>query len=190
MFVRAGANGNMTAHKLVTTTDPPTWEPASLKSSVLKDFSTFSIPKLGYRTFKGAMTGKELLGYISHIRSTRRGFRPGFLVADIHDTFSVLSDYGDDEWQGLDAATKTLHAVKPNFFTVKEALHKLMNNDALGVALNPDTAIVLEMQEMQDDPWTIYYKGTRVGRVSEEGNIRINNKVMNRDTFRRQLKVD
>lgn len=162
------------------------WEEVHIPASALKGFTSFSSPKLGYRNIKRGPDPHSVT-YLTSQRSTRRGFRLDNIRADNLSVFNL--ENVEAGWDFLDLWTKTKVVYSPEFVGLKQGLAELQAGNLLGFAVNHDIAIAIDMDIAAKFPWSIYFKGMRVGGISDTGIITIHNKIVNRQEVRSQLEI-
>lgn len=162
------------------------WEEIQIPASKLKNFGTFSIPALGYRNV--GIGNNETVIRLWHSRSTRRGFRLEHVGVETVAPFDMLGDV--PVWELMDRWAQVDTVYNPKFVPLKLGIPQLLNHESIGFAVNPDTAVTLDADGDADNPWTIHYKGNKVGGIDENGVIMIRHKVVNRRDVRRTLELE
>lgn len=168
---------------LSTRRDEPYWDVTRVPLDYMKDFTSFAVPRLGYRTVEFA--GNQLLLDLQHQRSTRRGFRLELVRSEGVPISTMLFGECNEVFRAFGEAWQANLCYFPKFDTVKSGINKLLAAETTAVALSPDMAIVLDVEQAGDIPFSILYRGTRIGTVDDDSRIRINNKAVSRESFRR-----
>lgn len=164
--------------------DEPWWNVMRVPIDMVKDFTSFAVPKLGYRIIRWG--NDELLVKLEHQRSTRRGFRLELVRAEPSAISAMLFGEVDGVFAAHSESRQADICYFPEFDTVKTGINKLLACETTAVALSPDMAIVLDVEQAGHIPFSIMYRGTRIGTVDDIGCIRINNKAVSRESFRRK----
>lgn len=163
------------------------WEEVVIPVSKLKGFTTFSIPKLGYRNLESR--NLKAVAQLSSTRSTKRGFRLEGVMVDYLDDYSMVYPYSDPVWEFMSSEQRTNIIYNPTFTPLKIGLQELMEGRLSSFAMSPDIAVALDTDADSDKPWAIYFKSIKVGAVDGDGVVSVNNKVVSRNAVRRELEL-
>jgi hypothetical protein len=155
------------------------WEDAIIPASKLKGFTTFSIPKLGYRNLEHGDIKAVI--QLSSVRSTKRGFRLDCVNVDYLDDFAMVYPHADPIWEYMGSEDKVRLIFEPNFLPLKIGLQELMEGRLSSFAMSSDIALSLDTDADADKPWAIYFKSIKVGAVAADGTITVNNKTISRN---------
>lgn len=169
--------------KLIKRNSSVHWDITIVPLDYMKDFTSFAVPRLGYRTMRYA--GNDLLVNLQHQRSTRRGFRLELIRSEGAPISNMLFGESEAVFGSYEEPRQADICYFPEFDTVKSGINKLLASETTAVALSPDMAIVLDVEQAGDIPFSIMYRGTRIGTVDDDSRIRINNKAVSRESFRR-----
>lgn len=183
-FHAALSNTEAEVARLDKRNSEPWWNVMRVPVDMVKDFTSFAVPRLGYRIIKWGPD--DLLMKLEHQRSTRRGFRLELVRTESSTISTMLFGEVDGVFNAYNEAQQANICYFPEFDTVKSGINKLLSCETTAVALSPDMAIILDVEQAGHIPFSVLYRGTRIGTVDDAGRIRINNKAVSRESFRRK----
>jgi hypothetical protein len=160
------------------------WKDGKYPHDLLKDFSSFQYPKLGYRQLQQSKV-KNAVVAASTARSALRGLRQESIRYDPLPVYNALAMVGDN-FSEANAARRLKEIFQPTFTPFTQGLKKLMDGDWPAFAVNEDLAIGLCVSNDRDG-WDIYFRGRVVGNITPDGVMNITNKILNRDSIKRKL---
>jgi hypothetical protein len=161
------------------------WKENKLQGTVLRDFSAFQYPKLGYRQLQQGRT-KNCVAAVSTIRSALRGLREDSISYAYLPVYNALGPFDPNGFDEANKARRLKEIFKPTFTPFSVGLKKLMDEEWPGFAVNEDLAVGICVSS-DAGGWDIFFRGRLVGNVSSDGAINITNKILNRESIKRKL---
>ena len=160
----------------------------NLPLDVLKSFTTFSWPKLGYRNSLVSDQNVLICTYLQSLRSTRRGLSAELLQANSPTPVLVWTMASDVTTPPTKEAW-LYNVYHPHFFRYSEAVKMLASDEAIAVAINEDVCLTHSITG--DAPhsarFDILFRDRVVGYVLNSGEITFRNKGMVKIKFLRKL---
>lgn len=161
------------------------WKENKLPHTVLRDFTSFQYPKLGYRQIQQGRT-KNCVAAISTTRSALRGLREDSISYIYLPVYTALGPFDPDAFHEVNRARRMKEIFKPTFTPFTVGIKKLMDGEWPGFAVNEDLAVGICVSSDKGG-WDIFFRGRIVGNVSSDGTVNITNKILKRDSIKRKL---
>lgn len=159
-----------------------TWEREILPATEFTSFSDFKYPTLGYREFKTEKYNQVL--FLSCKRSALRGLRVDLInPVPLPIYASLRPEHNELYWLMKDVA-RCRELFRPKFTSLKDGMKKLLAGDVPGFAMNEQVAVGISVNTSKDRAYDIYFRNRVVGCITDEGNVQLSNKVVNRSDFR------
>ena len=187
-FARVENGTNEALVEKMPDNDRHRWTAMHIPVDLLKDFTTFSIPKLGYRNILFGDVNAVI--NLSCVRSTQRGFKLDHVTYSSPPVYGTLGISVDDIWETQNKTQRVRVIYFPKFPSIKEGLKDMLAGQSAGCALSPDAAIFMDLDCDAEFPWSIVFKGKPVGGVDEHGQIVVRNKVVSRSSLRKLLDIN
>lgn len=166
-------------------TDEHAADQVHLPAAVLKDLSVFAQPPLGYRNIDTGKYGNAVV-WLASTRTAHRGMRLESVRSILLPPYHVLPQLGM-----LYEATQRHPRIKllyaPKFYNFHNGMNMLRSGKHLGFAVNNNLAIGLSHTRNDSGLYDIYYRERVAGTVDLDGNIKVFNRVVARETIHRQL---
>lgn len=159
------------------------WVRRSVPLSVLKSFSTFKYPALGYRNIPDATRPGMHVMHVTSRRSAVRGLREDSLVINGLPVFDNLLAHQIVPLIHTTTRQARIRSIfKPEFLKWRQGLSRLLDGELSGFALNENVAVGIACSSGTDAAFEIYFKERVVGTVDERGNVTLRNKIVQRDS--------
>lgn len=161
------------------------WRSTSVPHEALLDFKSIAWPKLGYRNMMAGEFG-NVATFVSSTRSTMRGLRSDQLQwkqVGVSDSTSI-NIFNNHPAAGNQYQLRQVFA--PKFYTYKEGINLIREGKWCSFAINEDLAVAVSTSAA-DAFCDILFRDKVVGKILENGDIHLSNKVIKRSTLRRVL---
>jgi len=185
---RSGTDRNkyvIHTHTFPLSSKNPRWSSARLPIEVLKDFTTFKYPKLGYRQFYQGKTG-PIVVQASTVRAAYRGMRLSGVRWELLPAFKALQGTFEG-FENVNDARLAKELFAPTFVPFSVGLSQLLRNEILGFAVSEDLAIGAACVNDGQEGYNVYFRGRVVGSVDEGGTLTLTNKILQRESVRKKL---
>lgn len=188
IFQSIQQDGNSVVVSKMPDNERSRWTTTELPIDLLKDFTTFSIPRLGYRNI--GRNSMSAVVNLSAMRSTRRGFKLDHLLLNYAPVYGTVGTRPDDLWDTYNQTQRAKVIYFPEFLTLKDGMKELLGGQRAGFALSPDAAIEMDIDSEAEFPWCVRFKGKAIGGVDDSGKIVIRNKVVSRSSLYKLLELN
>lgn len=163
----------------------PNGEQMHLPVSVLKDMSMFAQPPLGYRNVSAGKHGNVVI-YLTSARTAHRGMRMENVRGILLPSYHILPHLGA-MYEGSPRPLRVKMLYAPTFYNFHDGMNMLRSGKHMGFAVNNNLAIGLSHTRNDSGLYDIYYRERVSGTVDLDGNIKVFNRVVARETIHRQL---
>lgn len=165
--------------------NPTDWEGVFLPVDVLTNFAKFQWPTLGYRQIQTKRYGTCVM-HISANRSAHRGLRHEHLHIEALAPVRRLAN-AQYEWEAQPQSHTLVQVFNPTFTKFADGVKLLLAGDIPSFAVSPHLAVGLSVDQGEDRAYDIYFRQKVVGSITDEGNVTISNKIIQRDSVRTAL---
>lgn len=183
-MVRMVEAGSVHVDSFVLADEKAQWQRDVYPPEVLKDFSAFAYPTLGYREFDSGF-GK-FVTFISSKRSAHRGLRDESILSQPLPVFQTLGMAINETFVEMAPAQRLRAVFAPKFTDFKTGIKQLFKGEIAGFAVNEQLAVGLATSA-QERPFEVYFRQRVVGHIDEKGSLTLSNKVINRPSLRKAL---
>lgn len=186
-MVRAVESSSIHVDSMELDSEDNDWERTLLPADVLKDFSSFAYPTLGYREYEGPY-GKYVT-FVSTKRSAHRGLRDDHLFAAHLPIYNAMPHGGmSDYFWDMNRSRRLRALFRPSFTPFKQGIKLLLEGETAAFAVNEQLAVGISTQSA-DRAFDIYFRQRPVGWIGHDGNLSLSNKVVNRPSLRQALET-
>lgn len=168
------------------TTPGTEWRDGEIPTSLLRDFSTFKYPSLGYREVTSAFSStkdSKFVVFVTARRSANRGLREeGLLWRGLPIIDRGLSALIGNTINQIGRVERVRALFDPVYTKWKDGLPQLLEGKISGFALNENVAVGVSLHTSADVDYDVYFKEKVVGHVSSTGQLTLYNKTIQRDS--------
>lgn len=187
--VRQVTERDIVTHKIIAMgNNRYSWDTGSLSTSVLKDFTSFKYPTLGYRQLQSQKYG-PIVVYINTRRSAQRGLREDGINFEQLPVYHYLTPNPEHPlyYDESSAPARINEIFYPTFTPWSKGLPKLLAGEIAGFAISEQLAVGLSVSTAAGRLFEIYFRGRVAGHVDENGQATLINKILMRENIHQKL---
>lgn len=172
-------------HSFSLSSKNPRWQTDNVPQEMLRSFSDFAYPKLGYRQIISPHIGNIVFN-IESIRSSHRGLRETGLRVETLINYNLINVTAD-EWSSKTSSQRAKELFAPTFTSFADGIKQLLAGEIFGFAVSEDIAVVVSCGADVGRHYEILFRDKPVGSINQDGTLFLNNKIMQRASLRKKF---